>query len=67
MGIKIRGLAIALAAILALAGVAHAAGLYCFNLKNCAGAAGCYLGGSVDGCKITCIGGGSAQCEVIVP
>ena len=28
------------------------AALWCFDLKNCAGAAGCYLGGNPDGCTI---------------
>jgi hypothetical protein len=36
--------------------------LWCYQLADCSGAAGCALGGSVNGCVITCIGGGSAHC-----
>ena len=43
------------------------AALWCFDLKNCAGAAGCYLGGNPDGCTIFCTGGGTAECEYVNP
>lgn len=47
------------------ASFAIAGGLYCFNLRNCAGTSGCLDGGSVDGCEITCTGTGSATCESV--
>jgi hypothetical protein len=40
------------------------AGIFCFQLKNCAGTAGCDSG-SVEGCEIECLGGGSAFCITI--
>jgi hypothetical protein len=49
-----------------MAGALNAA-LWCFDLKNCSGAAGCYLGGNPDGCIITCLGGGKATCDEIAP
>jgi hypothetical protein len=39
------------------------AGLYCYQLKDCSGGAGCAWGGNLNGCTITCTGGGQAECD----
>ena len=41
------------------------AGLYCSQVRSCAGSAGCTNGGSVDGCDLTCTGGGTVSCDTI--
>jgi hypothetical protein len=37
-------------------------GLWCYNLKACYGTAGCTDYGSVTGCTIKCLGGGTVEC-----
>ena len=39
-----------------------AADLHCQSLTSCCGAAGCDGPGSVNGCKISCAGGGDITC-----
>jgi hypothetical protein len=38
-------------------------GVYCSDLANCSGSAGCPDYGSVTGCVIDCSGGGSVWCD----
>jgi hypothetical protein len=42
-------------------------GLYCKDLANCSGEAGCSGYGSVNGCTIDCQNGGSANCDEANP
>jgi hypothetical protein len=39
--------------------------LNCLDLSGCCGAAGCSGPGQVNGCGITCAGGGSVTCETV--
>jgi len=39
-------------------------GLWCKNLVNCNGEAGCPSGGSLTGCVISCTNGGEAVCNI---
>lgn len=39
-----------------------AADLHCTSMTNCCGAAGCNGPGTVNGCKISCAGGGEITC-----
>ena len=55
---------IALTCIAANGWNAAASGLYCNDLKKCNGEAGCPSGGSVTGCEISCVNGGTAWCNV---
>ena len=44
----------------------RALALTCQDLTGCCGAAGCSGPGQVEGCPITCAGGGSANCARVV-
>jgi hypothetical protein len=62
---RFKGIAL-LAVVLSLMATTYVYGvLWCYDLAACVGAAGCALGGSPDPqtCRITCVGGGYAQCE----
>jgi hypothetical protein len=39
------------------------ASLFCSDLRNCSGQAGCSGAGSVSGCTITCTDGSSVTCN----
>lgn len=42
---------------------AEAQNLTCIDLSNCCGSASCGSPGTVNGCSITCDGGGTIACE----
>ena len=56
------GVTLATLGYLARPAAASEAALWCYQLTNCTGQAGCTQGGDLNGCTIDCYLGGTAEC-----